>query len=102
MAKENKQKSKVTLLGYDPVETPEEVMDKDKDTARKEAFKESYKRVMQIIPDYFLEQRKKRKNGTTGGGTSFTQNIVITPENVKIETMEKGEADKQEEKERED
>lgn len=102
MAKENKQKSKVTLLGYDPVETPEEVMDKDKDTARKEAFKESYKRVMQIIPDYFLEQRKKRKNGSTGGGTSFTQNIVITPENVKIETMEKGEADKQEEKERED
>lgn len=102
MAKENKQKSKVTLLGYDPVETPEEVMDKDKDTARKEAFKESYKRVMQIIPDYFLEQRKKRKNGSTGGGTSFTQNIVITPENVKIETMEKGETDKQEEKERED
>ena len=102
MAKENTQKSKVTLLGYDPVETPEEVMDKDKDATRKDAFKESYKRVMQIIPDYFLEQRKKRKNSTTGGGTSFTQNIVITPENVKIETMEKGETEAQEEKEREE
>ena len=103
MAKE-KQKNKVTLLGYDPVETPEEIIEKDKDQDRNKAFRESYKRVMQIIPDYFLEQRRKRKrkNGTTGGGTSFTQNIVITPENVKIETTEKGEQVQEEEKEREE
>lgn len=102
MAQGKKKGKKVNLLSYDPVETPEEIMDKDKNTARKEAFKESYKKVMQIIPDYFLEQRRKRKNSTTGGGTSFTQNIVITPENVKIETMEKEEKESQEEKEREE
>ena len=53
MAKE-KQKNKVTLLGYDPVETPEEIIEKDKDQDRNKAFRESYKRVMQIIPYFFI------------------------------------------------
>ena len=77
MAKEKKEK--ISLTSYDPVETPEEVIEKDKDFQRKEAFRESYKRIMKIIPDYFMEQRKKRKNATSGG-TAFSQSIVVTPE----------------------
>ncbi len=100
MAKE--EKSKVTLLGYDPVETAEEIIDGDKDIDRKTAFKEAYKIVMQIIPEYFIKQKRKRKPGTSGGGTSFTQNIIITPENTKIETNEIGEKQAEEEKEREE
>ena len=34
---------------------------------------------------------KKRKASTSGGGSNFTQNIVVTPDNVKIETNEKKE-----------
>lgn len=98
---EEKKNNKTTLFGYDPVETPEEVIDSDKDMERKEAFKETYKRIAKIIPDYFMTQKKKRKNATSGG-TSFSQNIVVTPEKATIETKEvsKEEAPK-EQKERE-
>ena len=57
---------------------------------------------MQIIPEYFIKQTRKRKTGATGGGTSFTQNIIITPENTKIETNEIGVKQSEEEKEREE
>ena len=46
-------KDKVSLFGYNPTETPEEIIASDKDEKRKEAFKEAYKKVMQIIPSYF-------------------------------------------------
>lgn len=85
-AKKSKAKRKeMTFLGYDPVEEPETVIANDKDENRKEAFKEAYKKVMLIIPEYFVSKKKKRKN-TTAGGSQFTQNILVTPENAKIET----------------
>ena len=101
MAKEKDTKSKITLLGYDPVETPEEIIDSDHDGDRKDAFKQAYKKVMQIIPDYFMSARNKRKKAGASGGNSFTQNIIVTTDNIKIETNEvdKKEQEK-EEKER--
>lgn len=101
MAEVNKKKT--TLLGFDPVETPEEVIEADKDIERKEAFKETYKRIAKIIPEYFMTQKKKRKNSTSGG-TAFSQNIVVTPDKVTLQTKEvkeEGEKPKQEEKENE-
>ena len=83
-----KEKNKVSFIGYDPVESPEIIISSDKNNERKKAFADSYKRVMQIIPEYFIMQRKKRKNGSSSGGNSFTQNIIVTPENAKIETNE--------------
>lgn len=102
MAKEKEGKNKVSLLSYDPVETPEEIIDKDKDIDRRAAFRDAYKKVMSIIPEYFIKQTRKRKPGTSGGGTSFTQNIIITPENTKVETKEISENQREEEKEREE
>ena len=100
MAKEKKEK--MSLTSYDPVETPEEIIASDKDTKRREAFQKAYKVIANIIPGYFLEQRKK-KNTTSGGGTSFTQSIVVTPEKVTVETKEAHQTEeKQEERERED
>lgn len=85
MAKESK--DKLSLFGYDPTETPEEIIDADKDIDRKEAFREAYKKVMQIIPDYFInKKRKKNSTSSNSGGRGFTQNIIVTPENVKVET----------------
>lgn len=106
MAKENNKNNnnRISLTGYDPVESPENVIAADKNSERKKAFSETYKRVMQIIPEYFLTHKNKR-NGSSGtsGGNSFTQNIVVTQENVKIETSgleEKEVLDRQNEKER--
>ena len=82
---EERSKEKMSLTSYDPVETPEEVINSDKDTKRREAFKEAYKRITTIIPEYFMSQRKKRRNATSGGGTSFSQNIVVTPDKVSVE-----------------
>ena len=99
MAKGKKEKNEVSFLGFDPVETPDEIINSDTNNDRKEAFKEAYKKVMQIIPDYFISQKKRKKNsGSTGG---FSQSIVITPNDVKIETteMQKQEQEKQTEKE---
>ena len=78
-------KEKFNLTGYDPVETPDEVIASDKNTERKEAFFETYKRIMKIIPEYFIEQRKKRRNGSSGG-SAFSQSIVVTPDKATIET----------------
>lgn len=102
MAQSKKKSNKVHLLSYDPVETPEEIIAADKDIKRKEAFQETYKRIAKIIPEYFTT--KKRKNTTSGGGTArspFSQNIVVTPEKVTLETKEVVQEEKQEEKERE-
>ena len=100
MAKEEKSKEKVSLIGYDPVESPEEIINADKDTNRKEAFKEAYKKIATIIPEYFMTMRKRRK-GTGAGGTSFSQNIVVTPDKVTLQTKEVSKnEEKVEEKER--
>ncbi len=84
MAKEKNEKVKNTLFGSDEVVDAEIVIASDKDTNRQNAFKEAYKKVMQIVPNYFLTP-KKRKATTSGG---FSQSIVVTPENAKIETKE--------------
>ena len=36
----NKNKEKIGFTSYDPVESPEEIIEKDKDIDRKEAFRE--------------------------------------------------------------
>jgi len=101
MAKEKKEK--ISLTGYNPVETPEEIIASDKDTNRREAFQKAYKVIANIIPGYFLEQRKKKNATSGGGGTAFTQSIVVTPEKVTLETKENAKTEeKQEERERED
>ena len=87
---------KVTITSYNPVEDPDDVIAADKDNNRKEAFRETYKRIMNIIPEYFMTLRKRRKNGGTGG---FSQNIVVTPEKVTVETKEVDAQEKQNEKE---
>lgn len=90
MSKGKKSKDRLNLVGYDPVESPEEIIGADKNIDRKEAFKQAYVKVMMIVPEYFINKKKKKKNGAGGssGGNSFTQNIVVTPENVKLETKE--------------
>ena len=100
MAKQKKEE-KVGLLKYDPVETPEEIISEDKDTERKKAFLETYQRIAKIIPEYFMSQRKKRKNATSGG-TSFTQNIVVTPDKVTLQTNELKQEEHQKEEEKEE
>lgn len=94
MAGKNKTKEKVSLIGYDPVQTKEEIIAADKDSARREAFKEAYRKVMSYAP-IFLDKKKKPKPASSSGGKSFSQEIKITPENVKIET--KGEVSLEEE-----
>lgn len=101
MAQSKKKSKKVHLLSYDPVETPEEIIAGDKDISRREAFQETYKRIAKIIPDYFKTQNNRRKNSTSGGGTSFSQKISITPEKTTLETKEVVNEERQEEKERE-
>ena len=100
MAKRKKEK-KTKLLGYDPVESPEEIIKKDSNLERRKAFLETYQRVAKIIPEYFMNQMKKKKNGSgaSGGGTSFSQNIVVTPNKVTVQTHEVKE-EQREEKER--
>ena len=101
---EKEKENKVSFLGFDPVETPEEVINADKDVERREAFKETYKRIAKIIPEYFMSQRKKRKN-TTSGGKAFSQNIIVTPDKATIQTKEVGNEEnaksQEQEKERE-
>lgn len=89
MAYQKNEKNKMSFTGYDPVESPDVVISSDKNNERKKAFADTYKRVMQIIPEYFISQRKKRKNASSSsGGNNFSQNIIVTSENVKIETKE--------------
>lgn len=80
--------NKITLLGSDGIETPEEIIALDKNEDRKKAFQETYKRIVQIIPGYFMNPKGRRKNSSSGGGSSFTQNIIVTSDNVKVETKE--------------
>ena len=47
------EKEKVSFLGSDEIETPDEIISTDKDNERKAAFKEAYKKVMQIVPRIF-------------------------------------------------
>lgn len=99
MAEGNKRK--ITFLGNDGVQDPEMIIDSDKNDDRKKAFHEAYKRAMQIVPEYFMA-RKKRKNGSTSSG-GFSQSIIVTPENVKVETKEaQQEVTEEKEIERED
>ena len=88
MAKKGKD-NKMNLFTYDPVETPEEIIKEDKNLERKKAFLDTYQRIAKIIPEYFMSQRKK-KNGSanSGGGTAFSQNIVVTPDKVTVQTQE--------------
>ena len=102
MSNKKKSKEKVSLLGYDPVETPEEIISKDKDENRKEAFKDAYKVIMKVIPEFFLTNKKKKNTSSSGtGGNTFTQNIIVTTENVKIETNNEINQEYKDEKERE-
>lgn len=82
-----KGKVKMNFLSPDLVESPREVIDSDKNNDRKIEFANSYKKIMQIIPEYFLK-KKKKKAGTSSdsGGSSFAQSIIITNEIAKIET----------------
>ncbi len=80
------EKTKNTLFGSDEVVDAEIVIASDKDTNRQNAFKEAYKKVMQIVPNYFLTTRKRKSSTSSSSG--FSQSIVITPENAKIETKE--------------
>lgn len=95
--KKNKEKRKENLLTFDTsVEDAEDIIAADKDIERRTAFQEAYKRIAKIIPEYFLAQRKKRKNGATGG-TAFSQNIVVAPDKVTLQTKETEESSKEEE-----
>ncbi len=89
-------KDKMSLTGFDPVETPEEIIASDKDNNRREAFREAYKKAMTIVPNYFLTPKKRKPNsGGTGGG--FSQEIKITPESIKVETKGENAIDTKEE-----
>lgn len=85
MSESKETNDKMSLTGFDPVETPEEIIASDKDSERREAFKEAYKKAMTIVPNYFLMPKKRKPNsGSSGGG--FSQEIKITPESIKVET----------------
>ena len=102
MAKEKKER--VSITKYDPVEDPEDVIAADKDVDRREAFKKTYEVIAKIVPNYFMEQRRKRKNGTSGGTAlnPFSQKIIVTPEKTTLETKEvKAEESKDMKKEKE-
>lgn len=94
-----KKENKVNLLTYDPVETPEEIIKEDKNLERKKAFLDTYQRIARIIPEYFISQKKKKKGSANSGGTAFSQNIVVTPDKVTVQTQEIKEQEKQEERE---
>lgn len=99
MAEDKEKKERLKLTVSDEVEDPEVTINADPDASRREAFKETYKRIAKIIPEYFIIQRMKRKKATSSGGTSFTQNIFVNQNNVKLETKEVTKEEKQGEKE---
>ncbi len=95
--KNNKKRRKENLLTFDlTVETPEDIIAADKDENRKNAFKEAYKVIANIIPEYFITRRKKRNNSSSSGGTAFSQNIVVTADKATVQTKEVVENTKQE------
>ena len=87
-----KEKNRMKFFDPDFVESPREVIDSDKNSDRKVAFAESYKKIMQIIPEYFLKKKKKAGTSSNSGGNSFTksiaQNIIVTNEKAEIETKQ--------------
>lgn len=78
---------KVNVFGSDDVSSAEEIIAADKDLNRQKDFKDAYQRIKLRFPHLFVEP-KKRKNGASTSGGGFTQNIIVTPENVKVETKE--------------
>ena len=95
--KNNKKRRKENLLTFDlTVETPEDIIAADKDENRKNAFKEAYKVIANIIPEYFITRRKKRNNSSSSGGTAFSQNIVVTADKASVQTKVVVENTKQE------
>lgn len=95
--KNNKKRRKENLLTFDlTVENPEDIIAADKDENRKNAFKEAYKVIANIIPEYFITRRKKRNNSSSSGGTAFSQNIVVTADKATVQTKEVVENTKQE------
>lgn len=99
--KKKKEKKKFNFTGYDPIEDPEEIIAKDTNQSRREAFQRAYRVIANIIPSYFM-QKKKKNASSSGGGSAFSQSIVVTPEKVTLETKESAKEEKQEERERED
>ncbi len=98
--KKNKERKRTNLLKYDAtVEDPEAIIASDKDVGRRKAFQDTYKRIAEIIPNYFMLQKKRRKN--TGGGTSLAQQITVTPNNVTLQVTENKENANIEKEERE-
>ena len=97
------EEEKVTLLGCDNVESARAIIEADKNTARKKAFSDAYERTKLIVPEFFIKQQRKPKNtSSSSGGKGFSQNIIVTPQNVKLETKGLDENIRAEEKERED
>lgn len=95
-------RDQMSFFDSDNIETAQEIIDADKNNNRKVAFNEAYKKVMQIIPEYFLKKKKKNSGTGDSGGTSFTQNIIVTTQNVKLETNQISEEQVEEDRERED
>lgn len=98
----NKESSKVSFLGCDNVETAREIIESDKNTARKKAFLEAYEKTKLIVPNYSINSKKPKNASSSSGGRTFSQNIIVTPEKVEIETMENEQKQPEEEKEREE
>lgn len=96
MAKDNK----ITLLGCDNVETPRQVIETDKDTARKKAFLAAYERTKLIVPEFFIKKKPKNTSGASGGN-GLSQKITITTEVVKLETKDNQTKEVEEDRERE-
>lgn len=99
MPKNNEKK--INLLSEDDITTPEEIINKDKDVDRREAFKKAYENIRLIIPTYFMTNRKRKKSSGNAGG--FSQQIVVDVNQAKIETkMEETHNQEKENREREE
>lgn len=86
-----KEKNRMKFFDPDFVESTREIIDSDKNNERKLAFAESYKKIMQIIPGYFLKKKNKPGSSSSGGNNfvkSIAQNIIVTNEKVELETKE--------------
>ncbi len=86
MAKDKKAE-KMSVFGSDNVSSAEEIIAADKNVNRQKDFREAYQRIKLRFPHLFLEPKSKKNGNATSGG-SFTQNIIVTSEKVKVETKE--------------
>jgi len=99
MAKDN---NKITLLGCDNIETARQVIEADKDTARKKAFLDAYERIKLIAPGFFTKNQKKSNNASgSTGGKGLSQQIIVTTEKVELKTKENQTREVEEDRERE-